>query len=90
MSKVLVAGSINMDIVATALRHALPGETVSGKDLHFLPGGKGANQAVAAAKLGAQTYVISKLGSSEATLIKSLSSPLEPKVLSCLRKIATT
>src|ERR1041384_6566369 len=62
MNKILVAGSINMDVVATAARHPLPGETVAGKDLHFLPGGKGANQAVAAAKLGAITYLIGKLG----------------------------
>jgi ribokinase len=63
MNKVLIAGSINMDVVATAGRHPLPGETVSGKELHFIPGGKGANQAVAAAKLGATTYMIGKLGS---------------------------
>ncbi len=62
MNKVLVAGSINMDVVATSERHPQPGETVSGEELHFFPGGKGANQAVAAAKLGAETSMIGKLG----------------------------
>jgi ribokinase len=62
MNKVLVTGSINMDVIATAERHPQSGETVPGKELHFLPGGKGANQAVAAAKLGAETVMIGKLG----------------------------
>lgn len=62
MRKILVAGSINMDVVATSERHPRPGETVSGRELHFFPGGKGANQAVAAARLGAQTFIIGKLG----------------------------
>src|SRR5258706_2843609 len=62
MNTVLVAGSINMDVVATSERHPQPGETVSGEELHFFPGGKGANQAVAAAKLGAETSMIGKLG----------------------------
>lgn len=41
-----------MDVVATAERHPQAGETVTGTELHFFPGGKGANQAVVAAKLG--------------------------------------
>ena len=52
MGRVFVAGSINMDVVATAARHPKVGETVAGKAVHYFPGGKGANQAVAAAKLG--------------------------------------
>ena len=62
MGRVFVAGSINMDVVATAERHPRVGETVLGKDVLYFPGGKGANQAVAAAKLGATTTLIGRLG----------------------------
>lgn len=62
MGRVVVAGSINMDVVATASRHPRVGETVAGQAVHYFPGGKGANQAVAAAKLGASTALIGRLG----------------------------
>ena len=62
MGRVFVAGSINMDVVATADRHPKVGETVAGRAVHYFPGGKGANQAVAAAKLGASTALIGRLG----------------------------
>jgi ribokinase len=62
MGRVFVAGSINMDVVATAERHPRVGETVLGRDVLYFPGGKGANQAVAAAKLGARTALIGRLG----------------------------
>jgi ribokinase len=62
MGRVIVAGSINMDVVATAERHPAVGETVAGKEVLYFPGGKGANQAVAAAKLGAETILIGRLG----------------------------
>jgi ribokinase len=63
MGRVFVAGSINMDVVATAERHPRIGETVAGREVLYFPGGKGANQAVSAAKLGAPTTLIGKLGS---------------------------
>jgi ribokinase len=62
MGRVFVAGSINMDMVATAERHPRLGETVAGRDVLYFPGGKGANQAVAAAKLGADTTLIGRVG----------------------------
>jgi ribokinase len=62
MGAVLVAGSINMDVVATAERHPRIGETVAGREVFYFPGGKGANQAVAAAKLGAATTLIGRVG----------------------------
>jgi ribokinase len=62
MSRVFVAGSINMDVVATAERHPRIGETVAGKTVLYFPGGKGANQAVAAARLGAAVTLIGRLG----------------------------
>jgi ribokinase len=62
MGRVFVAGSINMDVVATADRHPRIGETVAGNAVLYFPGGKGANQAVSAVKLGAPTTLIGRLG----------------------------
>jgi ribokinase len=62
MGRVFVAGSINMDVVATAERHPMIGETVAGREVMYFPGGKGANQAVAAARLGAATTLIGRVG----------------------------
>jgi ribokinase len=62
MGRVFVAGSINMDVVATADRHPRVGETVAGRQVLYFPGGKGANQAVAASRLGVKTTLIGRLG----------------------------
>ncbi|MGB1288698.1 MAG: ribokinase, partial [Aggregatilineales bacterium] len=62
MGKIIVAGSINMDVVAGVTKHPVPGETIFGRDLQFIPGGKGANQAVAAARLNGDVHLIGKVG----------------------------
>lgn len=63
MNKVIVAGSINMDIVALTERQPQVGETVFGTDLKYFPGGKGANQAVSCSKLGGITTMVGMVGS---------------------------
>ena len=62
MSPLLVVGSINLDLVSTVDRMPAPGETLLGHDFATIPGGKGANQAVAAARLGAQVRMIGRVG----------------------------
>jgi len=62
MGKIIVVGSINMDLVVRAPRHPLPGETLLGSDFQTFPGGKGANQAVAAARLGAEVKMVGRVG----------------------------
>ncbi len=59
---VLVIGSLNADLVVRTLRFPQPGETISGEDLQVIPGGKGANQAVAAARLGANVSMLGRVG----------------------------
>ena len=61
-SSVTVVGSLNMDLVTRAPRIPQPGETVIGSDFHTVPGGKGANQAVAAARLGASVSMVGRVG----------------------------
>ena len=62
MSRIVVVGSINMDLVTQAPRFVGPGETILGERFLTVPGGKGANQAVAAARLGAQVALVGALG----------------------------
>jgi ribokinase len=61
-ARVVVVGSLNMDLVASTPWVPVPGETVIGRDFAMLPGGKGANQAVAAARAGAQVTMIGRVG----------------------------
>ena len=60
--QVLVVGSINMDLVVRSEHLPAPGETLIGRSLSEIPGGKGANQAVGAARLGADVSLIGRLG----------------------------
>jgi ribokinase len=62
MSRVVVCGSLNMDVVVQSARRPVPGETLLGATVSFLPGGKGLNQAVAAARLGVPTAMIGAVG----------------------------
>lgn len=60
--KIVVIGSCNTDMVVKASRLPVPGETILGGTFYMNPGGKGANQAIAAARLGAEVTLISKIG----------------------------
>jgi len=61
-NRMVVIGSLNMDLVVYAPRHPLVGETIMGSSFFTNPGGKGANQAVAAARLGGIVTMVGKLG----------------------------
>ena len=60
--KITVVGSLNMDMVVNAAYFPKPGETILGKSFTTAAGGKGANQAVAAARMGASVVMIGKVG----------------------------
>lgn len=74
MADILVIGSLNADLVVRASRFPAPGETIQGEDLAIVSGGKGANQAVAAARLGAGVAMIGRVGADAfgSTLIENL------------------
>lgn len=63
---VCVVGSINLDLVVRTERHPRPGETLLGSDYHEHAGGKGLNQAVAAARSGASTQLVAAVGTDDA------------------------
>lgn len=75
-ARLAVIGSMNMDLVVHVRSHAKPGETIRGSDTLYSPGGKGANQAVAAARSGAAVTMIGAVGTDAAgrDLIASLQS----------------
>ena len=62
MADIVVLGSLNMDLVVRAQHIPRPGETVRGEQFSTIPGGKGANQAAAAARLGASVEMIGRVG----------------------------
>ena len=74
MAKILVVGSINMDLVVRVPHTPKPGETVLGGDFETFPGGKGANQAVAASRMGGEVTMVGRVGNDDFgnTLIQGL------------------
>jgi len=66
--RITVVGSANVDLVARCERLPHPGETVTGATFERIPGGKGANQAVAAARLGARVRFVGRIGRDELVL----------------------
>jgi len=62
MADIVVLGSLNMDLVVRAERMPRPGETLRGTEFRTIPGGKGANQAAAAARMGAQVEMVGRVG----------------------------
>jgi ribokinase len=63
MKTIVIVGSINTDLVMRASRHVLPGETLHANSFEVFTGGKGANQAVAAARLDAKAVMVGSVGS---------------------------
>ena len=59
---IVVVGSVNLDLAATVSKLPAPGETVTGAELNRFPGGKGANQALAARRLGADVSLVACIG----------------------------
>jgi ribokinase len=91
-SRIAVLGSVNMDLVIRAPRLPAPGETISGSDFHIIPGGKGANQAVAAARQGAHVYFIGAVGDDVfGTRLRAgmLADDIDLSYLSKLKEMAT-
>ena len=64
-ARICVVGSLNMDLVTRTPRIPIPGETIIGYEFFTAPGGKGANQAVAAARLGAQVSMVGRVGADD-------------------------
>jgi ribokinase len=60
--RIAVIGSFNMDLVVSMERLPQIGETLAGKDIHYIPGGKGANQAIGCARLGAEVVMVGAVG----------------------------
>ena len=86
--KVVVVGSINLDLVVQADRFPKIGETMFGTDSKMLPGGKGANQAVAAARLGADVTMIGCVGEDAYGEIDLKNFQENMVDTSCIKKVA--
>jgi ribokinase len=87
-ARLTVVGSINLDLVAQVERLPRPGETLSGATLQHIPGGKGANQAVAAARLGADVRMVGCVGA-DSTAKEALAGLREAGVELDVREVDT-
>jgi ribokinase len=85
---VVVVGSVNLDLVARAERLPLPGETLPDAEFHRYPGGKGANQAVAAARLGASVTFVGCVGD-DAFADEALAGLREAELELALKRVET-
>ncbi len=90
MPDIVLIGSVNMDLVAKAPCIPQPGQTVLGRDFNTIPGGKGANQAVAAARLGASVAFVGCVG--DDAFGQALRNGLEAEGVDCglLRQVRGT
>lgn len=84
--RITVVGSVNLDLVARCARLPRPGETVTGATLTRVPGGKGANQAVACARLGAEVTLVAAVGK-DAVADEALVALLEAGVALDLQRV---
>ena len=85
MSTIAVIGSVNLDFVATVKKLPVPGETVTDAELGRFPGGKGANQALAAKRLGADVQLIAFVGD-DSSAAEPVGSTFPESVLSTMRR----
>lgn len=89
MSKIIVVGSSNVDLTARVRRLPLPGETIGGATLLRANGGKGANQAVAAARMGAEVVFLTCLGNDASGEMLSAQFAADGIDTSCIKLSAT-
>jgi ribokinase len=87
-ARITVVGSVNLDLVARCDRLPRPGETVTGATLTRIPGGKGANQALACARLGAEVTLVGAVGR-DAVADEALSTLVEAGVTLDLQRFET-
>ncbi|MCT2534433.1 ribokinase [Aquibacillus koreensis] len=90
--KIVVIGSLNMDVIVSASRMPKTGETIHGEKVRYLPGGKGANQAVAIRKLGGDVTMIGAVGEDQFAqqILKQLEAyQLDTKLVSQIPGVAT-
>ena len=89
---IAVIGSINLDIVATVKDFPKPGETVTNATVKRFPGGKGANQALAAHRLGAKVFMVGRVGNdpiAEEALLGLRAENVDTRFCRSLDKFAT-